>query len=67
MKKIPVENNTQEKRLSKTKEKIYRQSIPVKATETQDKKQINIPWTVSILIPNEKKRIGSKEMVRKVK
>ena len=43
MGKIPVPNDTQEKRANKTKEKMYRQPIPVKAKETQDKKQINIP------------------------
>ena len=66
MRKIPVKNDTQIKRFSKAKEKICGKSIPV-TTETQIKKQINKPWTVPILIPNEKKRIGSKEMIRKTK
>ena len=64
--RIPVENGTQIKRFSKAKEKICGQPIPV-TTETQIKKQINKPWTVPILIPNEKRRIGSKEMIRKTK
>ena len=64
--RIPVENGTHIKRFSKEKEEIYGESIPV-TTDTQMKKNIKKPWTVPILIPNEKKRIGSKEIIRKTK
>ena len=45
--RIPVENGTQIKRLSKAKEEICGKSIPI-TTETQIKKQINKPWTVHV-------------------